>query len=461
MGAAKIKGAGLLQESMLWPLLLLLPLAFAVPDTALRLTGAPPLPSMDAVCRQVAAIGFRCTSKYDGAAFGATDMTLAEARARIGALLNAPVVTGLDVLQDPSAGYLHSEETARAAPKADVALAYRGRKESARPPSRALLQATVGLPKRRAAVQLGAPYHLSFLNSRQRPCQFGDDAYVFEEDGRGVRVYVVGESVNGDHVAFDSEDPAGARRMSNDTYAPPDFLPRATQVCAQWQGTHVAALAAGLFHGVAKGAEVVSVVVKPGCRQVSTARALADGLQWVLRHDARAPAGRAVAVISTKVSVLGANTVAVDIIEDLVRALLDAGVVVVTGAGSGSVDACNFTPGRMPGVVTVSGAEVVRLPSKAIGRPWDYTNAGRCVTLWAQAASMESAFAPGRDATAVYSGTSQAAGLTAGVVAALLQRYPDDSVATTVERLINVSSTAYLMYSLPDTVESILQLPVR
>lgn len=435
--------------------------AFSSPDLAVRLPTAMNMTMADA-CRKLVTVDIACTSIYDNSGFIANNLGLEEGRRRLIAVLGGSIQVGYDVLQDPQEGFLHPEESAMAAPNASVAFAY----EKLALPSRSLMQITVDLPSHAASIQTNAPYHLSFLNSRQRTlckirqatCQFTDDNYVYDTTGRNVRIYSVGEAVSKGHIDF-STVMSGATRVSSDEFVFSSFIPDMNQTCSKWQGTHVAALAAGLMHGVAKDSTVVSVAVKPGCRKLSTARALADGLYWLKKHAERNP-GRAVVLVDTKVSVLQPNGVAIDILEDLFVDLHNMGIAIVTGAGTGSLNACSFTPLRLPFVITVAGAEVVRLPSKVIARPWDRTNYGECVTIYAQAASMESAFAPGLSDTAVYSGTTQAAGITAGVLAALLERNPSDSIETLTERLVNVSSTAYLMYSLPDTVESILQLPL-
>ncbi len=53
-----------------------------------------------------------------------TNASLVDAQQRIGALLGATADVGREVLQDPSAGFLHPEQTARRAPKAGVALSF-------------------------------------------------------------------------------------------------------------------------------------------------------------------------------------------------------------------------------------------------------------------------------------------------------------------------------------------------
>lgn len=227
-----------------------------------------------------------------------------------------------------------------------------------------------------------------------------------------------------------------------------------------WQGTHVAGLAAGAYYGVAKDAELVSVAVAPGCRRPGSGRALAEGLAWIAADLAARPSGAVVVVVAVKISVRQRDAVVVDMVEDLANGLVDAGVVVVAAAGASRVDACAFTPGRLERVVTVAGAEVVRLPTRLASRPWIETNAGRCVDVWAQATRLESAFAPEPDATGVYSGAPQAAGIAAGVVATLMERHPDEPRDVLVERLMNASSTSIMMYTRPETVANMLQNPV-
>ena len=408
--------------------------------------------------------GWECTSTFGWSAYGLTNLTNEELAGRIGAVANAMARVGAEVLQDSTAGVLFAAAVQPAAPEAQVAFSYDGAGRTlhgfagrAGRAGRALKQFAV--PTVKARVQLGAPYHLSALNVKQATicnvtktrCQFRSDSYVFSGTGKGVRVYLLGEAIDDGHDEF------RGGKVSPDSFVFPGY--RVDEACSRWQGTHTAALVAGAYYGAAKDAELVSVAVKPGCRLVGKSAAIAEGLWWVAQH-LRKRSSQAIVVIGAQVSVKQPDSVAVDIIEELVADLIAQGVPVVSGAGGARVDACAFTPDRLPDVLTVGAAEVVHLPTRMAARPWLESNAGPCLTLWAPGARIESAFAPEPDATAVYSSTAAAAALTAGVLAIMMERHPDDTLAVLRERLYNATSSATLIYSREDTVSNLLQSPV-
>ena len=408
--------------------------------------------------------GYECVARLDNSAYVRTGgRTPADLATAVLSVANVTVQTGYDVLQDGTTGTLHPSENISAAPKADVAFKYA---PNAMEPGRRRL-AQLSTPVTRAVVQTGAPYFLSFLNQKQTTlcaltrvkCGFAEDKFLYSDAGEGVVIYHVGEAVNAGHVDFLGAD--GKSRVAKERFVYSGY-DRCSQShpCAAWQGTHVAALSAGRLYGAAKKARVVSVVVKPGCRNIGPARALAEGLQWILdRRRSNVDAARAVVVLSAKVSVLQTNVASVMIIEALVNALLDRDVFVVTPAGAAGADACKFTPGRLPRVFTVAGAEIVQLSTKMAATPWRDSNFGPCIDVWAPATLIESAFAPDNDTTAVYSGSPQAAALAGGVAATVLSRFPTYGIAAVAERIMNYS-TSSLLNARAGTVESVLQMPV-
>lgn len=404
-------------------------------------------------------VGFQCVSTFANAAYGYTNLSTAVVSERVSAATGGPVAVGYEVLQDATPGTLYPTPVQPFAPLADIAFAY----DAGNLPTnvgRSLKQFEV--PTEKARVQVAAPYHLTFLNLKQRnicnitgtKCQFGDGAYVYRGTGKGVRVYAMGEAIDERHNDFMV---AGRTKVSPDSYVFEGY--RVDETCSRWQGTHVAALIAGNFYGVAKDTELVSVAVKPGCRRAGTARALVEGVWWIIKHLERHPS-KAVVVIDAKISVRQPDLVVVDIFEELVNDLVDKGVIVVATAGASRVDACSFTPGRMTRAVTAAGAEVVQLPTRMAARPWLESNYGECVNIWAPGALIESAFSPDRDATAVFSGTTPASAMVAGVLAVLMANHPGDSRDALMERLHNASSSSIMVYSRPGTVLNILQNPV-
>lgn len=313
-----------------------------------------------------------------------------------------------------------------------------------------------------AIAQMGAPYYLTFLQQEERlSCKFGggpqhacpdESVFRLSHSGKGVTLYAVGEDVStraSDVKARVSLDKFVGERLSNHH-----------EFCEDWQGTHTASLAAGVTHGVAKGATIVPVAVKPGCRVQGTVLDLLKGLQWV--HRRKTPNSPAVVFISTKYAVDQPDTVALDILEDLVRVLTyDLGATIVAASGANAIDATNFSPGRMQEVITVGGLEVYNEISMrtTISTVWLDSNYGDAIDIWAPAAYIDAAFPLTPDSTATYSGVPQATALVAGVAASLLEYIPNLRPEDVRRELRIRSSENLMIMTRPRNVQNVLQIP--
>jgi subtilisin family serine protease len=112
-------------------------------------------------------------------------------------------------------------------------------------------------------------------------------------------------------------------------------------------------------------------------------------------------------------------------LEQSIRQLLDAGVVVVGPAGNDAVDACSRMPAAVPGVLAAGASALVDEVDQAAA----FSNHGPCVALYAPGVDVESAWS-GVAGYALASGTSQAAAHVAGAAALFLEARP---AATPVE----------------------------
>jgi hypothetical protein len=305
------------------------------------------------------------------------------------------------------------------------------------PPPPPGCNATCGPPKG-TKVQEGAEDTLSFLSAYDGPagcfpnCQTKGE-FRYGTTGKGVTVYVVDQAVLATHDDFKRLD--GTRAVSTERYYSPVAAVNNASACGAWHGTHVAGLAAGNVYGVAKDAKVVSVAVQPGCQQDGRVSDLVSGLDWVLTHHEKNGKGPAIVSMSLIVVSSGAGSV----LESMVRDLIDAGIVVVVAAGNFADDACNYMPANLEDVITVAAAQLDTVRGVSYASAWASTNVGECVTVWAPGAYVKSASSDSDDATAVYSGTSQATPMVSGLVAHFLERYPKATPQMVREHLLNTS----------------------
>lgn len=224
-----------------------------------------------------------------------------------------------------------------------------------------------------------------------------DNYFSAVRSGKGVPVYVLDTGINASHVDFTGRLASGTNTSGDGDMSD-----------GQGHGTHVAGLAAGSRHGVARQATIVPVKVLDRHGEGSTSTVLA-GIDWVLSHHANG--SRAVVNLSL------ASDTEDPALEAGVAKLLAEGMTVVAASGNAGLDSCDISPGRMDEVITVGAVATV---SGALTR-WPDSNHGSCVDLFAPGVEVTSAGIASSTDEAVKSGTSMAAPLVSGVAALVLQ----------------------------------------
>jgi hypothetical protein len=162
----------------------------------------------------------------------------------------------------------------------------------------------------------------------------------------------------------------------------------------------VAGLAAGTTYGAAKAASIVPVRVLD-CDGNGSLLGVLRGLDWVATNT---NVGQA-AVVNMS---LGGdiNTY----LDSAINSLTSQGLAFVVAAGNSGASACNTSPARVAGAITVAAS------TRTDGWPL-YSNSGSCVDVIAPGDAVMSAWIGSSTASATLSGTSMAAGVVSGIVA--------------------------------------------
>jgi hypothetical protein len=244
----------------------------------------------------------------------------------------------------------------------------------------------------------------------QTPAYSLDRSFCTDGDGSGVHAYVIDTGVAPNHVTF--------RHGASQDYSWFTSDNRPTGDC-HGHGTHVGGLIASEVYGVAPGAQLHAIQVL-GCDGLGNMASIAAGLLYVMQY------GQKPGVINLSLGAQGAHD---STVTTLIRQLrTQHGYSVVAAAGNLATDACTFFPASIPEAVTVAAVDVYDAQAS-------FSNVGPCVDLFAPGVQLVSAAPGSPTASALHSGTSQAAPLVSGALSLIAGTHPNDGPATWEQRL--------------------------
>jgi len=240
--------------------------------------------------------------------------------------------------------------------------------------------------------------------------------YIYYATGTNVRAYIIDTGIRTSHAQFGGRASYGYDAV--DGTLPADDC--------NGHGTHVAGTVGGSTYGIAKNVRLIAVRVL-GCNGSGSTSGIIAGVNWVTAQKRSNPRVPMVANMS-----LGAA--AYSALDNAVYASIQTGVTYVVSAGNSNANACNYSPARTAGTITVGATASNDYRAS-------FSNYGGCVDIFAPGVGITSAWRTSNTATNVLDGTSMAAPHVTGVVALYLQNNPTATPATVRSTIFSVATS--------------------
>jgi subtilisin family serine protease len=282
-----------------------------------------------------------------------------------------------------------------------------------------------------SATQFNPPWNLDRIDQRDLPL---DGAYIYNNTGAGVNVYIIDTGIRPTHQEFSGRAFISAGFIADGQNG---------NDCVG-HGTHVAGTIGGSTYGVAKGATLYAVRVF-NCSSRSTISAIIAAVNWVTAIH------RNPAVCNMS---LGVTPPSPDL-DAAVRNSIASGVTYTIAAGNGTnndsipIDASNVSPARVTEALTVSATD-------SSDNRASFANFGSVVDVFAPGVGVTSAWWFNNTATNTISGTSMASPHVAGVAALYLQSNPGATPAIVNAAITNNASVRKVINPGPGTPNRLL-----
>lgn len=241
--------------------------------------------------------------------------------------------------------------------------------------------------------QKNSPAHLARLSQASYNSKRTSYYYDTTATGKDVNVYVLDSGIKADHPEFEKRAFPGkdfTGEGSGDTNG---------------HGTHVAGIIGSKTYGVAKEANLyeIKTLDKSGRGSLSI---ILGAIEFAVNHRKRAR--------MPGVANLSLGAFKNPVMNQVIDAAVDTGLVVVVAAGNLNVDACYTLPASAQKAITVGAID-----DSTLGIA-EFSNWGRCVDIFSSGVAVSSVGLKHEHVPELLSGTSMSSPIVAGMAANML-----------------------------------------
>jgi hypothetical protein len=316
--------------------------------------------------------------------------------------------------------------------------------------------------------QTSPPWDLDRIDQRNLPT---NGLYSYTTTAPDVDVYVLDTGVMEFHNEFTvaCSGSIACTRVNSDTYVYGVFNPSAYVYCGNTNhncgrvglvlstvypmggpddpgdvcghGTAMAGLIGGLNYGVAKGVRLRPIRIQTDCTDNGfNSQDIVAAINYSLASLLRTTSGSLAypTVFNMSFASNSINTA----IDNAVNSAVQAGVVVVVGAGNDNQNACTYSPAHLSQTTSVITAGASQSDDTAwwVSTMGGGTNWGNCVTLFAPGSNVVSAGIASLSDSRTSSGTSDATAIVSGIAALYLETHYGASPADVKSALVQAAT---------------------
>jgi|FrelakmetLWP11LW_1041352.scaffolds.fasta_scaffold00008_5 hypothetical protein len=283
------------------------------------------------------------------------------------------------------------------------------------------------------------PWHLDRVVKRKLPLD-GSFEYDTCHENKDVRIdtYVVDTGIDVEHSQF------GGRAVWGNNFVD------STDTDCNSHGTHVAGLIGSKDYGVCKDANLYAVKVLD-CEGSGSLSGVIKGIEWVYKTHITKTKSKS---LSKKIKSIINMSLGGGFSKALNTAIEygvknDDNFYVVVAAGNEDEDACNGSPSSVKSIFTVMASD------KDDNRAW-FSNWGSCSDIYSPGVNVLSTIPNGK--TAIYSGTSMASPVVAGVLNHYVDMYSNLNMLEIKEKVLSMSTKNAISGKKKSTVSDLIYL---